>query len=60
MLYTKYATKRKTCLRESFEARLKTAALDHNCNVNRATAKTKTGLERFKQQYSKRYSKGMW
>lgn len=36
-LYTKYATKRKKFLRESFEARLKTAALDHNLNVSRAT-----------------------
>uniref|UniRef100_A0A667WXQ4 Uncharacterized protein n=1 Tax=Myripristis murdjan TaxID=586833 RepID=A0A667WXQ4_9TELE len=29
-LYTKYATKRKKFLRESFEARLRVAALDHN------------------------------
>uniref|UniRef100_A0A3B4XA25 Uncharacterized protein n=1 Tax=Seriola lalandi dorsalis TaxID=1841481 RepID=A0A3B4XA25_SERLL len=32
-LYTKYATKRKKFLRESLEARLHVAALDHNNNV---------------------------
>jgi len=40
-LYTKYATKRKIFLRESLEARLRVAALDHNSNVDRKTAKTK-------------------
>ncbi len=42
-LYTKYATKRKKFLRESIEAHLRVAALDHNCNVNREMAKTKQG-----------------
>ncbi|KAL1252265.1 hypothetical protein QQF64_020061 [Cirrhinus molitorella] len=51
-LYTKYATKRKKFLRESLEARLRVAALDHN-NVNKETAKTKKGEEQHKQQYSK-------
>lgn len=40
-LYTKYATKRKRFLRKCFEARLKTAALDHN--LWRATAKNRPG-----------------
>lgn len=52
-LYTKYATKRKKFLRESFEARLRVAALDHNNNVNRERAKTKEGEEQHKHQYSK-------
>ncbi|KAL7372004.1 hypothetical protein ABVT39_008332 [Epinephelus coioides] len=52
-LYTKYATKRKKFLRESFEARLRVAALDHNHNVIRETAKTKQGEEQMKHQFSK-------
>uniref|UniRef100_A0A667WUU0 Uncharacterized protein n=1 Tax=Myripristis murdjan TaxID=586833 RepID=A0A667WUU0_9TELE len=52
-LYTKYATKRKKFLRESFEARLRVAALDHNSNVNREIAKTKEGQKQHKHQYSK-------
>uniref|UniRef100_A0A672M0Q0 Uncharacterized protein n=1 Tax=Sinocyclocheilus grahami TaxID=75366 RepID=A0A672M0Q0_SINGR len=52
-LYTKYATKRKKFLRDSLEACLHVAALDHNNNVNRETAKTKKGEEQHKQQYSK-------
>lgn len=39
-LYTEYATKRKKFLRETFEAFLRVASMDHNCNVNRDTAKT--------------------
>uniref|UniRef100_A0A667WS90 Uncharacterized protein n=1 Tax=Myripristis murdjan TaxID=586833 RepID=A0A667WS90_9TELE len=52
-LYTKYATKRKKFLRESFEARLRVAALDHNSSVNREIAKTKEGQKQHKHQYSK-------
>uniref|UniRef100_A0A8C9Z2U6 Uncharacterized protein n=1 Tax=Sander lucioperca TaxID=283035 RepID=A0A8C9Z2U6_SANLU len=52
-LYTKYATKRKKFLRESLEARLRVAAMDHNSNVDRKTAKTKEGEEQHKHQYSK-------
>lgn len=52
-LYTKYTTKRKNFLRESLEARLRVAALDHNSNVNRETATTKEGEEQHKHQYSK-------
>uniref|UniRef100_A0A673NC48 Uncharacterized protein n=1 Tax=Sinocyclocheilus rhinocerous TaxID=307959 RepID=A0A673NC48_9TELE len=37
--YTKYATKRKKFLRESLEARLRVAALDHNNNVNNPLTK---------------------
>ncbi|KAL7405317.1 hypothetical protein ABVT39_027152 [Epinephelus coioides] len=51
-LYTKYATKGKTFLRESLEACLLVAALDHNSNVNRETATTKEGEEQHKHQYS--------
>lgn len=58
-LYTNYATKRKKLHRGSFEARLRTAALDHNLNVNTAIAKTKTGQEPFKHQYSK-VQENMW
>ena len=47
-LYTKYATKRKKFLKESLEARLCVAALDHNSSVNRETAKTKEGEEQHK------------
>jgi len=35
------------------EARLRVAALDHNSNVDRKTAKTKEGEEQHKHQYSK-------
>lgn len=49
----KYATKRKKFLKESFEARLQAAALDHNLTANREIAKTKAGQEQFKHQYSK-------
>lgn len=52
-LYTKYATKRKKFLKESFEARRQAAALDHNVNANREIANTKAGQEQFKHQYSK-------
>uniref|UniRef100_A0A3B4XFR6 Uncharacterized protein n=1 Tax=Seriola lalandi dorsalis TaxID=1841481 RepID=A0A3B4XFR6_SERLL len=52
-LYTKYATERKKFLRESLEARLHVAALDHNNHVDRETAKTKQGEEQHKHQYSK-------
>lgn len=38
---------------KSFGARLHLAALDHNTNVERQKAKTKTGEDRFKQQFSK-------
>ncbi|KAL7392157.1 hypothetical protein ABVT39_020138 [Epinephelus coioides] len=51
-LYTKYATKRKKFLRESFEAWLCVAALDHN-HMIRETAKTKQGEEQMKHQFSK-------
>lgn len=47
-LYTKYATKRKKFLKESLEARLRVAALDHNSNVDRKTAKMKEGEEQHK------------
>ena len=52
-LYTKYATKRKKFMRESFEARLRVAALDHNHNVMRETANTKGGEKQMKHYFSK-------
>lgn len=52
-LYTKYATKRKKFLKESFEARLQIAAIDHNVNSNRQMAKRKDGEIQFKHQFSK-------
>ncbi|KAG1953492.1 hypothetical protein F2P79_009997 [Pimephales promelas] len=52
-LYNKYATKRKAFSYESFEARLRLAALDNNNNIERERATTKTGGHRFRQQFSK-------
>lgn len=51
--YNKYATKRKAFSYESFEARLRLAALDNNINIERERATTKTGGHRFRQQFSK-------
>ena len=52
-LYTKYATKRKKYSKESFEARLRVAALDHNSNVARDNAVTRDGKLQFRHQFSK-------
>lgn len=52
-LYTKYVPKRKKFTEESFQARLRLAALDHNHNIDREQAQTKKGALQFKLQYSK-------
>ena len=52
-VYTKYATKRKKFLKESFQARLRVAALDHNHNVIRENASTKEGKKQIKHYFSK-------
>ena len=52
-VYTKYATKRKKFLKESFQARLRVAALDHNHNVIRENASTKEGEKQMKHYFSK-------
>ncbi|KAK5916114.1 hypothetical protein CesoFtcFv8_001643 [Champsocephalus esox] len=52
-LYTKYVPKHKKFTEESFQARLRLAALDHNHISDREQAQTKKGALQFKLQYSK-------
>lgn len=52
-VYTKYATKRKKFLKESFQARLRVAALDHNHNVIRENASNRDGEKQMKHYFSK-------
>ncbi|XP_078101089.1 activin receptor type-2A-like [Sander vitreus] len=52
-LYNKYARKTKAFSYESFEARLRLAALEIKNNIERERAKTKAGGHRFRQQFSK-------
>ncbi|XP_034084830.1 uncharacterized protein LOC117554485 [Gymnodraco acuticeps] len=47
-----YVPKRKKFTEESFQARLRLAALDHNHNIDREQAQTKKGALQFKLQYS--------
>lgn len=52
-VYTKYATKRKKYLKDSFQARLRVAALDHNNNVVREDATKSDGEKQMKHYFSK-------